>query len=124
MTSLPLKRASASRPSGEWNDDDYDVLCDGVVVGRIMKVAAVGTPWLLTLAWPRPARRSHADARLAVQPTRCRSQKRRHEVLCLLIGRSSSAGQRSMSWQRDLATGGGIFSPLSAIREQEKDHEY
>jgi hypothetical protein len=32
---LILKRASASRPSGEWNDDDYDVLADGVVVGRI-----------------------------------------------------------------------------------------
>jgi hypothetical protein len=23
MSSLILKRASASRPSGEWNDDDY-----------------------------------------------------------------------------------------------------
>ena len=23
---LVLKRASASRPSGEWNDDDFDVL--------------------------------------------------------------------------------------------------
>jgi hypothetical protein len=34
---LILKRASASRPSGVWNDDDYDVLCDGVVVGRIMQ---------------------------------------------------------------------------------------
>jgi hypothetical protein len=34
---LILKRASVSRPSGEWNDDDYDVLADGVVVGRIMK---------------------------------------------------------------------------------------
>jgi hypothetical protein len=38
VTALLLKRASASRPSGEWNDDDYDVLADGaVVVGRIMK---------------------------------------------------------------------------------------
>ena len=37
---LVLKRASASRPSGEWNDDDYDVLAEGVVVGRIMKVHA------------------------------------------------------------------------------------
>jgi hypothetical protein len=26
-------RASTSRPSGEWNDDDFDVLADGVVVG-------------------------------------------------------------------------------------------
>ena len=37
---LVLKRASASRLSGEWNDDDYDVLADGIVVGRIMKAAA------------------------------------------------------------------------------------
>jgi hypothetical protein len=29
MTALILKRASDSRPSGEWNDDDYDVLADG-----------------------------------------------------------------------------------------------
>ena len=26
---LVLKRASTSRPSGEWNDDDFDVLADG-----------------------------------------------------------------------------------------------
>jgi hypothetical protein len=37
---LILKRASPSRPSGEWNDDDYDVICNGVAVGRIMKVHA------------------------------------------------------------------------------------
>ena len=50
---LTLKRASASRPSGEWSDDDYDVLADGVVVGRIMKAAASpeGSPWLWTLAF-------------------------------------------------------------------------
>jgi hypothetical protein len=51
---LTLKRASASRPSGEWDDDDYDVHADdGKVVGRIMKeaaVAPVGTPWVWTLA--------------------------------------------------------------------------
>jgi hypothetical protein len=40
-----LKRASASRPSGKWNDDDFDVHADGAVVGRITKVhaAPVGT---------------------------------------------------------------------------------
>jgi hypothetical protein len=45
---LILKHASVSRSSGEWSDDDYDVLADGVVVGRIMKAAAapVGQPWL------------------------------------------------------------------------------
>jgi hypothetical protein len=50
---LILKRASASRPSGEWNDDDFDVLVDGVVVGRILKVhaAPVDRPWLWALAF-------------------------------------------------------------------------
>ena len=50
---LILKRASTSRPSGEWNDDDYDVLADGAVVGRIMKAAAVpvGMSWMWTLAF-------------------------------------------------------------------------
>jgi len=40
LSALVLKRASASRPSGEWNDDDFDVLADGVVIGRILKVHA------------------------------------------------------------------------------------
>jgi hypothetical protein len=50
---LILKRASTSRASGEWNDDDYDVLADGAVVGRIFKVNAspVGSPWMWTLAF-------------------------------------------------------------------------
>jgi len=48
---LILKRASASRPSGQWKDDDYDVLADGVVVGRIFnaKAAPVGQSWMWTL---------------------------------------------------------------------------
>jgi hypothetical protein len=46
---LILKRASASRSSGEWNDDDFGVLATGV--GRIFKAAAspVGTPWMWTI---------------------------------------------------------------------------
>ena len=53
MDELILKRASASRLSGEWSEDDYDVLAEGMVVGRIMKSAAapVGQPWLWTLAY-------------------------------------------------------------------------
>jgi hypothetical protein len=53
MTSLILKRASASRPSGEWSEDDFDVLTDNAVVGRIFKVHAApqGTPWMWTLAF-------------------------------------------------------------------------
>ena len=54
---LILKRASALLPSGEWNDDHYDVLADGIVVGRIFKVhaAPVGSPWMWTFRFD-PAR--------------------------------------------------------------------
>ncbi len=50
---LILKRPSASRPSGEGNDKDYDVLADGAVVGRIFRVnaAPVGMLWMWTLAF-------------------------------------------------------------------------
>jgi hypothetical protein len=53
MTTLILKRASASRPCGEWSEDDFDVLNDGIVVGRIFKVhaAPVGMPWMWALAF-------------------------------------------------------------------------
>jgi hypothetical protein len=75
MTALLLKRASASRPSGEWNDDDFDVLADGVVVGRIFKANAspVGMSWM----WNglRSARGPHADAWL------CRDARRSHDRL-------------------------------------------
>jgi hypothetical protein len=48
---LILKRASASRPSGEWNEDDFDVIADCFVVGRIFKANAspVGASWMWTL---------------------------------------------------------------------------
>jgi hypothetical protein len=48
---LILKRASASRRFS--SEDDYDVLADGVVVGRIMRAigAPVETPWCWTLAY-------------------------------------------------------------------------
>jgi hypothetical protein len=51
MDQLILKRASASRPSGEWGENDYDVLADGKVVGRIVKAAAspAGKPWMWTV---------------------------------------------------------------------------
>ena len=61
--SLLLKRAAASRLSGEWNDDDFDVLADGVVVGRIFKAdaAPARTPWM----WTMPAGRRMAMRRRA-----------------------------------------------------------
>jgi hypothetical protein len=35
LGSLLLKRANTSRLSGRWSDDDYDVLENGVLVGRL-----------------------------------------------------------------------------------------
>jgi hypothetical protein len=48
---LTLLRASKSRPSGEWSDDDYDVRDRGRVIGRIMlhPQAPKGQPWFWTI---------------------------------------------------------------------------
>jgi hypothetical protein len=47
-TPLILTRANVSRSSGQWREDDYDVLENGVVVGRIFMVptAPEGRPWM------------------------------------------------------------------------------
>ena len=80
MGQLILKRAAASRLSGEWNDDDYDLLCEGAVVGRIMKSAAapVGQPWLWTLAYghhedhtPTHGYEPTREAAMAIASTPC-----------------------------------------------------
>jgi hypothetical protein len=42
---LILKRASKSRPGGEWSDDDYDVWDGARHIGRIM-----WNPWHATKA--------------------------------------------------------------------------
>jgi hypothetical protein len=38
LESLILKRASSSRPFGQWSDDDHEVLDNGVIIGRVFKV--------------------------------------------------------------------------------------
>lgn len=45
---LILKRANASRLSGQWSGDDYDVLENRVIIGRIFKVpiAPAERPWM------------------------------------------------------------------------------
>jgi hypothetical protein len=48
--SLTLTRASLSRSAGgDWSEDDYDVVCDGNVVGRIFYSA--GSPQDATWFW-------------------------------------------------------------------------
>jgi hypothetical protein len=65
----------ALRFLAKWNDNDYDVLADGAVVGRILKVhaAPVGSPWMWTLVFwfTKTARRHTATSRraMAASPT-------------------------------------------------------
>jgi hypothetical protein len=77
---LILKRASASCPSGEWNDDDYDVLCNGVVVGRIMRVSPIGTAWMWTLGFEyykdRKPANGYAETREAAMAAFAKSWRR------------------------------------------------
>jgi hypothetical protein len=79
---LILKRASASRTSGQWKEDDFDVLADGVVVGRIMKTAAspVDAPWLWTLAFghheDRTPTHGYAETREAAMAAFAKSWRR------------------------------------------------
>ena len=79
---LMLKRASASRPSGQWSDDDFDVLAHGAVVGRIFKVhaAPVGSPWMWTLAFghheDRTLTHSYAATREAAMAAFAKSWRR------------------------------------------------
>jgi hypothetical protein len=50
---LILSRASISRPSGYWLEDDYDVVADGErIVGRIStsgQARPAETPWMWTV---------------------------------------------------------------------------
>jgi hypothetical protein len=46
-----LQRAALSRPS--WTDDDFDVVSNGKILGRILKSGvSVARPWMWTLILP------------------------------------------------------------------------
>src|SRR5262249_39737200 len=99
MSSLILKRTSASRPSGEWNDDDVDMLAEGVAVGRIMKASASpeGIPWMWTLAlgqhkdrWPTHGYEATREAAMAAF-----AKSWRREEVCALCGCVSPGAERN-----------------------------
>ena len=84
MLSTPVipKHASANRPSGQWNDDDFDVLANSEVVGRIFKAnaAPVGSPWIWTLAFghheDRTPTHGYAATREAAMAAFAKSRRR------------------------------------------------
>jgi hypothetical protein len=69
VTHLILKHAWASRPSDQWNNEDYDVLADGAVVGRIFQVHAAPRRNAVDVdIGLRASRGSHSDTRLCRDP--------------------------------------------------------
>jgi hypothetical protein len=94
MTLLILEHASVSRPSGQWRHDDYDVLEDGVVVGRIFCLDAVGPrgrPWMWASGHHGHIR--HAAVWLTATP----SQFARLAIRSLLRGRVTRRNPRLQS---------------------------
>lgn len=61
MGTLILKRASASRPSGDWSDDDFHVLTNGAVRGVPVHVVAARCghdPAVLLRSYAKRARKA------------------------------------------------------------------
>jgi hypothetical protein len=96
VTALLLKRASASRPSGEWNDDGFDVFADGAVVGRISQ----------------GARRAHwlaVDVDIGLRPSRGRTPTHGYAAT-----RETAIAAFAKSWRRELRGGAARASaPLA-----------
>jgi hypothetical protein len=97
MPALILKRASASRPSGEWSDDYFDVLADGVVVGRVFKAEAApaGMPWMWTMLfdyrWPT---HGYAASREAAMAAFAKSWRREYSVMGPLMSTVPRSSRR------------------------------
>jgi len=84
MSSRPLilKRASSSRPSGQWDNDDYELLAGGEVVGRIFRPnsAPEATPWFWSVGYGHrrelEAMNGYAETREAAMAAFAKSWRR------------------------------------------------
>jgi hypothetical protein len=81
---LTLKRAPTSRPSGEWKDDDYDVLADGEIVGRIFNSGVSVSKAMDVDIGHRAPRTPQPDTRLRCD-TRGRDSSIRKELAARMI---------------------------------------
>jgi hypothetical protein len=86
----------------QWDDDDFDVLADGIVVGRILRVhaAPAGMPWVWTLAFGH-----HED----------RTPTHGYEAT-----REAAMTAFAKSWRRELVLRSG--SPLSGANRKTCAH--
>src|SRR5262249_49845099 len=109
---LTLQRAWVSRPSGQWSEDDYDVVADSRVAGRILRSAAapVGTPWFWTLAYShledRTPTHGYEPTREAAMAAFAKSWRRQLGPPCRWRGLSMCSGRDGAS----RCTGAGRFA--------------
>jgi hypothetical protein len=75
QTDLILKRASSSRSSGEWSEDDYDVIANGVVVGQCSRNCAFASSKVAT--WPLVAATVRFGSISVIGPKRSQAERDR-----------------------------------------------
>jgi hypothetical protein len=92
---LMLKRASASRTSGEWNDDDFDVLASGRCRWPHLQGQCSARRIAVDVDVDLPSpRRSHANPRVRCHP-RGRDAGFRQELAARMIFQAPSALRRA-----------------------------
>jgi hypothetical protein len=62
MAALILQRASVSRPSGSWDDHDFDVFDGDRAVGRTYRINAATELWWWGVEFDLTGRRSYGTA--------------------------------------------------------------
>jgi hypothetical protein len=123
---LVLKRANASRSSGQWKDEDYDALTEGKIVGRILEEGSRFGPPELPWAWSITSivaaiagdARYRRDARRGEGEVRARTERRRGGRLSpgeVSIRNFAAIGSKRL-WR---ASGPHLYTYLAACRQHQ-----